>query len=375
MNSPTSEPIEATDIDADENWPLDQLFLVLRKSWRLLVLGAVFAGLASLGVTAFIPPTFVSRLVIMPPQQAQSGVSAALASLGPLGALAGGGAISARGTVDQYISLMRSATISDRIIDEFKLIEVYDLDFRADARKRLSLEVQMSAGKKDGLITIDVADKDPQRAAQIANMYVGELRRLLSQLAVTEAQQRRVFFEQQLEQSKRRLITAQQALQGSGFNPGALKAEPRAAAEAYARARAEVTAAEIRLQVSRGNLTDGAPEVQQQLRSLSALRAQLAKLESPAQAEGGPDYISRFREFKYQETLFELYARQFELARVDESRESTLIQIIDPATAPERKSRPARTMIAVLTTLLSFLFLVVFLLIRHFMFASKESAA
>lgn len=375
MNPPSGAVVDTSDTEYDESWPLEKLLQALRERWRLLLLGSLFAGLVSVGVTAFIPPTFVSRLVLMPPQQAQSGVSAALASLGPLGALAGGGAISARGTVDQYISLMRSATVSDRIIDEFKLIEVYDVDFRADARKRLGMEVQMSAGKKDGLITIDVADKDPQRAAQIANKYANELRRLLSQLAITEAQQRRVFFEQQLDVSKQRLIAAQQALQGSGFNPGALKAEPRAAAEAYARVRAEVTAAEIRLQVSRGNLTDGAPEVQQQLRSLQALRSQLEKLESPVQTEGGPDYISRFREFKYQETLFELYARQFELARVDESRESTLIQIIDPATAPERKSRPARTMIAVLTTALSFLFLIVFVLVRHFSASRKEGAA
>ena len=116
-------------------------------------------------------------------------------------------------------------------------------------------------------------------------------------------------------------MQAQQALQASGFNPGALKAEPKAAAESFARLRAEATAAEVRLQALRNSLTNDAPEVQQQQAALAALRDQLTRAAQTTDAAGGADYIGRYREFKYQETLFELYARQFELARVDESRE------------------------------------------------------
>jgi uncharacterized protein involved in exopolysaccharide biosynthesis len=366
MNTSTPRAVPAGGFDDDDDGiAFKELWQALLARWRLMLIGPLLAGLLSIGVTALMPPTFTARVVFMPPQQAQSGVSAALASLGQLGALAGGGAAPARGSVDQYLALMRSTTVSDRLIDEFKLIEVYGSSFRADARKRLAAHVQMSAGRKDGLITIDVDDKNPQRAATIANRYVDELRRLLAQLAITEAQQRRVFFEQQLAVSKTRLTEAQQALQGSGFNPGALKAEPRAAADAYAKLRAEVTAAEIRLQVTRSNLVDSTPEVQQQQRTLQALKDQLARLEASTSSDGGPDYISRYREFKYQETLFDLYARQFELARVDESRESALIQVIDPATPPERKSRPARGFAAVVTSLLAAFVLVVFVLVRH----------
>jgi uncharacterized protein involved in exopolysaccharide biosynthesis len=368
-----SKPSFENSAEADDGPSLGELLLILRRRWRLLLLGPLLAGLASVAVTAVIAPTFTARMVLMPPQQSQTGISAALASLGQLGALAGAGVQSARGSVDQYIGLMRSATVSDRLIDEFKLMEAYETKLRVDARRKLATSVNISSGKKDGLISVEVDDKDPARAAKLANRYADELRRLLSQLAITEAQQRRAFFEQQLATSKQRLVAAQQALQGSGFTAGALKAEPRAAAEAYAKLRAEVTAAEIRLQVSRGNLTDGAPEVQQQLRSLQALREQLGRLESTSGFDGGPDYISRFREFKYQETLFELYARQFELARIDESREPTLIQVIDAATPPERKSRPARGMAAVLTTLLSGVALVIFVLVRHFVQAAREA--
>ena len=260
---------------------------------------------------------------------------------------------------------MQSVTLSDRIIDEFKLLDVYEAKFKVDARKALSSNVLITLGKKDGLISVAVDDKSPQRAADIANRYVKELRAMTQTLAVTEAQQRRVFFEQQLALSRDKLVTAQQALQASGFSAGALKAEPRAAADAYARLKAEVTAAEVKLQTLRGSLTDSAPEVIRQRAELAAVVSQLARAEQATESTGGPDYISKYREFKYQETLFELYARQFEIARVDESREGALIQVVDPATAPERKSKPKRAITAVATTLATLLFLAAAVLGRH----------
>jgi uncharacterized protein involved in exopolysaccharide biosynthesis len=345
-----TEPIGPGRQADDDGMSLAEVAGLLRARWRLLVAGPLLAGLLTLGGTYLVAPTFTAATTIMPPQQQGSTVAMALSALGPLGGLAGN-AGGLRSTGDQYVSLLQSATIADRLIDRFKLQAVYDVKFRTDARKELARNVRVSLGKKDGLISVEVDDEDPKRAAEMANQYVEELRRLTSTLAVTEAQQRRVFFEQQLAQNRDRLVKAQQALQESGFNAGALKAEPRAAAEGYARLKAEVTAAEVRLQVARNSLTDAAPEVRQQQSALAALREQLARAEQATQGAGGPDYIGRYREFKYQETLFEMYARQFELARVDESREGALIQVVDAAAPPERKSRPKRALLAGLATL------------------------
>jgi capsule polysaccharide export protein KpsE/RkpR len=189
---------------------------------------------------------------------------------------------------------------------------------------------------------------------------------------VSDAQQRRKFFEQQLRQTQEKLVQAQQALQASGFTQGALKAEPKSAAEGYARLRAEVTAAEVRLQTLRGSLSDTAPEVQQQQNALTALRSQLARLEQTADARGGADYVGKYREFKYQETLFDLFAKQYELARVDESREGALIQVVDPATSPEKKSKPKRAIVALAATLSSALALIGFVLVRRSWRASAD---
>jgi uncharacterized protein involved in exopolysaccharide biosynthesis len=321
------------------------------------------AGLCALGIAFLIPPTYTATTAFLPPQQQQSAAAATLSSLGALAGLTGG--TSLRTPSDQYVALMQSMTVSDRILDQFQLMKVYEQKYRIDARLQLAHNVHFNIGKKDGLISVEVEDRSPQRAADMANRYVDELRRLTDTIAVTEAQQRRKFFENQLQQTQQKLIQAQQAVEASGFSPGALKTEPKAAADGYARLRAEVTSAEVRLQTMRGTLSDASPEVQQQQRTLVALRNELARLEESTQALSGSDYVGKYREFKYQETLFDLFARQYELARADESREGALIQVVDPATPPEKKSKPKKALIALGTTLISELALAVLVLLRH----------
>lgn len=331
--------------DEDDGISLSELAGAILGQWKIILAGSVLAGAAGLGAASLMKPVFTARTVVMPPQQ-QSSAAAALGSLGALAGLAGGGI---KSPVDQYIALMQSATVSDRLIDRFKLMEVYEEEFRSVARKTLLTKAIITAGKKDGLIVVEVDDHDPKRAADIANAYVDELRLMTNTLAVSEAQQRRRFFEQQLEVTKKRLTEAQVALQESGFSAGVLRAEPKAAADGYARLRAEITSAEVRLQTMRRTLADSAPEMQQQQAQLEALRSELAKLEQREAAPSSKDagYIGRYRDYKYQETLFDLYAKQFELARLDESREGGLIQVVDVATAPDRKSKPQRSAIAV----------------------------
>ncbi|NYG31866.1 Wzz/FepE/Etk N-terminal domain-containing protein [Sphaerotilus montanus] len=330
--------------DEDDGVDLMELAAAIGARWKVILAGSVVAGMLGFGASSLMKPVYTARTVVMPPQQ-QGSAAAALGSLGALAGLAGGGI---KSPVDQYIALMQSVTVSDRLISRFRLMDVYEAELHSVARQTLLANAIISAGKKDGLISIEVDDHDPKRAAEMANAYVDELRLMTNTLAVSEAQQRRRFFEQQLEITKKRLTEAQVTLQESGFSAGVLRAEPKAAADGYARMRAEVTAAEVRLQTMRRALADGAPEMQQQQAQLAALRSELAKLEqreaSPAQRDIG--YIGRYRDYKYQETLFDLYAKQFELARLDESREGGLIQVVDVATAPDRKSKPKRAMYA-----------------------------
>lgn len=367
-------PGSAAEAAPDDEISLLDLALVLAENLRLLILGPLIVGLAALGISFAIPPTYTARTLLLPPQQNQSMASAALQSLGALAGLAGGAA-GLKSPADQYVTLMSSVTVQDRLIERFDLMAVYGTRLRTDARMALQANSRISVGRKDGLLTIEVDDVDPARAAAIANAYVDELRHLTSVLAITEAQQRRAFFEKQLQETRDKLAAAQRALQAAGINEGAIRAEPRAAAEAYARLRAEATAAEVRLQTMRGYLAETAPEFQQGQAQLAALRQQLARSEGANTAAASGDYIDRFREFKYQETLFELFSRQYEVARIDESREGAVIQVVDPAVPPERKSKPKKAQIAVVATLAAGFALLLWVMVRHALRSSTSDPA
>src|SRR6185369_3694108 len=335
---------------------------------RLLVLGPLAAGLLALGICFAITPTFTATARFLPPQQQQSSAAAMLQSVGALGGLAGA-ASGLKNPADQYVAFTKSQTIQDTLIDRFKLMDRYDQRYLQDARKELESNTRVSAGVKDGLITIEVDDKDPVFAARLANAHVEELQNLIDRLALTEAQQRRVFFERQLAATKNSLVKAEQALKASGLNSSALKASPQATVEGLARLKAAITAQEIKLASMRGYLTENASEFRQAQTEMSALRAQLTRAEKDETSTGRSpeesDYVAKFRDFKYQETLFELFAKQYEIARVDESREGAVIQVLDVAKPPERKSKPKKAIVAATTALATGFLLLLWIFVRN----------
>lgn len=357
--------------DHDQNPPKSEselnfldLLAVFVKHRRLLVIAPLSIGLVALGVSFLITPTFTAKTVFLPPQQQQGSAASALASLGSLAGLMGGaGGIKTSG--DQYVSLLQSTAVADHIVDRFDLMKVYEAKYRFAARNTLAGNVRINLGKKDGLISIEADAQDPKLAANIANEYLVALRALSARLQLTEAQQRRAFYQDQLEHTNKQLAAAQSALQSSGFNPGALKAEPKAAADAYARLQAALTDGEVRLEAMRHELVDSAPEVQQQLGVLAGLREQMKKAEEQTPSQGDADYIGKYREYKYQETLFDLFSKQFEMAKLDESHDGALFQVVDPATPPEYKSKPKRAFMAIGATVLSGVLLVIWLSVRE----------
>jgi uncharacterized protein involved in exopolysaccharide biosynthesis len=361
-------PITYTEQD-DEISLLDLLHTVV-ENLRLLILGPLAIGLTALGISFVVAPTFSAQTSFLPPQQQQGMAASMLASLGALGGLAGA-ATGLKNPNDQFVAFLKSYSIQDALIDRFDLMDRYEEDYRANARKALQSNVKISSGK-DGLITVTVDDKDPQTAADMANAHVQELTQLMGRLAVTEAQQRRQFFEKQLQQTQAKLTQAEIILKATGINSNVLKANPGSAVAAVAVLQAQIMAQEVKLGAMRGYLTETAPDFKQALNELATLRAQLAKQSqetaSPAKPEQGSaqgDYISKYREFKYQETLFELFAKQFEMAKVDESREGATIQVLDKATPPELKTKPKKALIAVIATLASGFALLLFVFVRQ----------
>ena len=371
--------------EQDDEVSLLDLLQVVVDNLRLLVLGPLAVGVLALGISFLVTPTFTAKTVFLPPQQQQSAAASMLASLGSLGGLAGAAA-GLKSPADQYLAYLKSVTLQNEIVDRFKLMERYKAKFKEDARKTLTANVRASSGK-DGLIVLDADDEDPQFAADLANAHVEELRKLLGTLAVTEAQQRRLFFEKQLKLAKDNLTKADTDLRATGISESVLKSNPTSAVAAVATLRAQITAQEVKLGAMRGYLAETAPEFKQALNELANLRSQLAKQgeESPASVASSnkagatghsntsqDDYVSKYREYKYQEALFELFTKQYEIARVDEAREGAVIQVLDVATPPEKKAKPQKAMIAIIATLTTAFVLLLYVFIKNALKSSEQ---
>lgn len=364
MTPDYNNPADAAMSPGDEISLLD-LLQVVADNLRLLVLAPLAAGVVALGITYIIPPTFTARVQFIPPKQQQSSAAAALSDLGILGGAAGAIA-GVKNPADQYSALAKSTSVADALTAQFKLDERYGEHFKEKIRKELASNTRITVGAKDGLISIEVDDTDAQTAADMANAYVTELRKLLNRVALTEAQQRRVFFERMVGQAKASMVQAEQALKASGVDGSALKISASSSLEGVARLKAQISVQEVKLAAMRGYLADTAPEFKQAVTELGALRSQMAHADQGDTAPTGQsDYVARFREFKYQEALFTLYMKQFEIARVDESREGAVIQVVDAAEKPDRKSKPKRGLVATLTALTTGFALLLFVFVRQ----------
>jgi tyrosine-protein kinase Etk/Wzc len=318
---------------------------VLRHHWKIVALVPLLAGIAAYCLSLLIPPTYTAVTTFLPPNQQQSSGLAVLQGLGSLGGLAGG-AVGIKNPGDQYVAFLRSYSIQNAIVEELNLKSRYDVSQASEALSELDERTKINSGK-DGLIKLEVDDREPIFAAKLANLYIKQLDNLLSRLAVTDAQRRRMFYERQLKLAQDNLTIAQQDLQRSGIREGTLRAEPRAAAESYASLRAQITAAQIRLEALRTAMTESATEIKAAVANISSLKAEISKSEGEL-ARGDEDgYISKYRTFKYQEVIFEMLVKQLELAKLDEAKEGALIQVVDEARPPDRKSKPKKGLIAI----------------------------
>src|SRR6266571_4640333 len=369
--------------DDDEISLLD-LLIVLAKHKRI-VLGIPFVvAIVAAIISLLLPNIYTGTTRILPPQQSASAASALLSQLGAAGVGAlGGGALGIRNPSDLYIGMLKSRTVADSLIGRFDLNKLYDQEFQSKTRKILESKTTIGAGR-DGIITVEVDDKDPKRAAELANAYVDELMKLTRVLAVTEASQRRLFFEHQLLQAKDNLttaeITARQGLQKGGL--AQVDAQGRSMIDVTARLRAQVSAKEVQLGAMRTFAAEGNPELQRTQEELQALKRELSRIEgsSPIAAIGrgdalgnsGLDNLGRLRDVKYHEFLYEFLAKQYELAKIDEAKDATVIQVMDQAIEPDRRSKPKRELIVVLTFLVAGVVSVIIVFIRETMDRAKS---
>ncbi|HET7103395.1 MAG TPA: Wzz/FepE/Etk N-terminal domain-containing protein [Terracidiphilus sp.] len=365
-----AEASQQTSSDADEISLLDICIVLVRRK-RVIYWCTGAAAVVSILVSLLLPKRYTATVTLLPPQQNSSMGSALMSQIDGLGGIAAlaGSSLGIKNPNDMYVSMMKSRVVEDAMIQKYGLMKQYRKKYLSDARKTFEHRATVDGSGKDGLIRISVEDKDPRRAAEMANGYVDQFRTLSEHLAITEASQRRLFFEGQLEKAKDNLAHAEEALKQTEQKTGLIQldSQARALIESAASLRAQITAKEVQIQGMQTYATNENSQLVQAQQELDGLRAQLARLggsEDSADSlivpkgkvpQAGLEYVRKLRDVKYYETIFDILARQFELAKLDEAKEGALIQVVDPAIPPDKRSSPKRALIVLISTFAGFL--------------------
>ena len=368
-----------------------EILLVLAREKKLILQVTMGATILAAIMVFIIPKSYTATATILPPQQNQSVLSAMM------GQLAGTQSLDLRdlglkNPSDVFVAMLKSRTVEDALINRFDLRKVYGVKSYQDARKKLEKRSEIDP-EKEGLISIAVTDRDPRRAADIANAWVEELRALNQNLALTEAAQRRAFFEQKLVAERNALSQAELALQQIEQQTGIIQpdAQTRALIGEVAEVRAQIAAKEVQLQSMGSYATPNNPDVKRVETELAKLRAQFASLSrtqaAAAPSEGnvqvptgrvagaGLEYLQAARELKYHESFYDFLSRQLEAARIDEAKSAVVVQVVDKAVEPEKKSSPGRLLIIAVTALLSFLLVALGALVREALQRRRQDPA
>jgi tyrosine-protein kinase Etk/Wzc len=376
--------------DDEPSISLIEILTWLGEGKRTILLFTLLAIVAAALFALWLPPLYTSRTTMLPPgSQQSSGSAAALAALGAMG---GGGlasSLSVKTPDELYVALLKSDTLIRALDERLGLKAHYEVLHFEPLRAALLKNVRVSSDKKSGVITVQVDDQKPDFAARLANAHVQELTRLLGRLSVTEAKQRRIFFEAQLKETKESLIKAELNMRGVQEKSGLIVLDKQAEAliNTMAAVRAQIAEREVQLKVLRTAATDQNPEVIRLNSELRALRSELSRMESSGSSQAGSspvdlpvgripaaaiDFVRAKRELKLQETLLEAMVRQYEVARMDEAKDGPALQQIDPAHPAEKKSKPARTIIVISATLGGFLLGCFWVLIRRYLRQARD---
>src|SRR5258708_3419950 len=373
-----SEPIVSERVGdpsaAESEVSVLDILIVLADRKRFIIRFVLAAAALAIIISLLLPIRDEAKIGLLPPAQNSSIGSALLGQIGNMGSLGSlaalaGGSLGIKNPADMYVALLTSRTVEDAMIKRFDLMKEYRKKRLSDARKEFESRTTAVAGTKDGLIRLTVEDGDPKHAAELANGYIEEFRRLSASLAITEAARRRLFFEQQLQQAKDDLTAAEEAMAQTQQSTGVLQidSQARSLIESAAVLRAQVVAKQVQIEGMRSFATDDNPRLILAKQELAALQSQLDRVAGSQQDAGsdinlskgrvtqsGMKYLRRYRDLKYHETVFELLAKEFEISKLDEAREGSIVQVVDAAVPPDTKSSPHRILIVLGATILAF---------------------
>jgi len=376
----TKEPLLPNEsFEADIN--LLEYLLVIVKHKKMILFACALTFIATCGITLLMPNIYTSTARILPPQESQPGISSMLGGVGDLASLAGLSIGDSSATL--YVGMLKSRTVSDIVIKKYQLMKVYDQDSMVETYDQLNDFVTISTDEDDGIISIKVEDEDPARAAEIANTYVEELKRLNIKLNLSRAGRERLFLEKRLSLVKVDLTNAEEALKKFQEKNKTIRIDDQANAiiEALSTFKGELASKEVELGVLLSMQTEQSLQVKALREGINQLKKQISLLEEPAKGktavsdifittaavpELAVQYSRLLRDFKVQETLFELLTKQYEMAKITEAKNMSTIQVLDDGVAADKKTKPMRVLIVLLATFIVGFFSVLYAFIREY---------
>jgi capsule polysaccharide export protein KpsE/RkpR len=335
---------------------------------RCLAVGVVISTI----IAFVIPARYTSTARLMPPEQGSgAGMASIIASVagkagGEMGSLSslGSDLLGLKTSSDLFLGVLKSRTVADDLITKFDLRKVYWDRRWEDARKDLEKRTDLSADRKSGIITIMVEDRSPQRASEMAAEYVAQLDRVVTKLGNSSARKERVFLEQRLAQVNQDLETSEKDFSSFASKNTAIdiKEQGKAMLEAVGKTEGELIAAETELQGLRQLYTENNVRVRASEARIEELRRQVKKLggsTNPSEGSSstnqiddypsirqlpglGVPYADLYRRIKVQEAIFETLTRQYEMAKIEEAKETLSVKLLDVPEIPEKHSFPPR---------------------------------
>jgi tyrosine-protein kinase Etk/Wzc len=365
------------EIEAEEEINLLELLRVVVRNLPLIAKITTVAVILSVVYSLTLKNVYTAKTTLLPPQK-DSGGGGAVALMAAMGGGLAGLAGGLGGSADLYLGILKSRSVTDAVIKRLDLSTVLKSKNADSTRAAVQRMVKFQAGK-DGIITITADYTDPVKAALLANTFVDELQKMSQQLNLTKASTERSFLDKRLVVAKQDLKRAEDEMKAFQEKYKTIKADSQAAVaiEGIARLQAEVVSKEVQLAALRNSMTDESSEVRTMLAGLTKLKSQLNAMSGsggggviPSVGSApsiGVEYIRRLRELKTQEALYEQLTKQFEMAKINEARDSSSIQVLDEAVTPLRKSKPKRSLIVILSMVTAFFCSIFLVFIKEYL--------
>jgi len=376
-NNSTQDSAEMSDAVSSPPDLLDFLLSIVRH--KRMIAGITFgAALLSAAYTLTLDNIYTTRTMVVVSDDDKGLMGALLGSVGG-GAGAGAAALAGFGgptRADLYVTMLKTDSIKDPIIDQFNLLQLYKTDKRERVYKKLEGKIKITVGKKDGVISITVNDKSPKLAADLANGYVDELGKMASRISINKSSKNRQFLEERLSATKVNLVRAEDMLKAFQLRHKILDVpeQSKMSIKEVAQLHARLAAQEILLATLKNQYTDSSHEVKAAAATVATIKSQIAKIEGSEGTSSipkmgdvpqlGQEYIRLLREFKIQETLLELLTKQYEMAKFSEAKDVSPVQVLQVAKVPELKSKPFRAKIVLVMSFVGFILSLVYVYLK-----------